>query len=412
MAHATKNEQINNHLHKTNEMNTLQKSSIEAIQQKRFSDHHSLLVLFNPTRHLVAMVGLGFLLTLFCVSRASSQTQVQQGPWPSIAWSKAKPEAVGMNSAALKEAEQIYPRIFPSGYSLMVIRHGKIVSESYFHGQTAETSNHIYSITKTFSATLLGVAAKQGWIEGVHQRVGDLLPEYPIHPKFAALTLEDVLTHRSGMKNNRTVSDISLSLKEEPQSVPGTVFEYSNYAPNLITAILDRLATKGQAGDASDVPALAKKYLFTPLGINVSQWTKGPNGVPEGGNGLYMTSRDMARLGYLMLRDGYWEGKQLLPNGWIKEATQLRAEFDREKGYGYLNWVRNRPDIVKIGANNQSVKGYFAYGHRGQFIGVYPELDLLIITMADATDATRDTFFVPDLLHDYVRRFVFPSIIH
>ena len=86
-------------------------------------------------------------------------------------------------------------------------------------------------------------------------------------------------------------------------------------------------------------------------------------------------------------------------------------EFDREKGYGYLNWVRNRPDMVKIGAVNQSVKGYFAYGHRGQFIGVYPELDLLVITMADATDATRDTFFVPDLLHDYVRRFVFPSII-
>ena len=392
-------------------MRTIQKSRLEAIQQKRYSYHTSLLVLLNHTRHLVAHVVLGIILTLACVSRGSSQTQVHQGPWPTVAWSKAKPETVGMNSATLKEAEQIYPRIFPSGYSLIVIRHGKIVSESYFRGQTAETSNHIYSITKTFSATLLGIAAKQGWIEGVHQRVADLLPEYPIHPKFAALTLEDVLTHRSGVKSNRTVSDISLLLKEEPQSVPGTVFEYSNYAPNLITAMLDRLAKKGVAGDATDVPALAKKYLFEPLGINVSEWTKGPKGVPEGGNGLYMTSRDMARLGYLMLRDGYWEDKQLLPNGWIKEATQLRAEFDREKGYGYLNWVRNRPDMLKIGAVNQSVKAYFAYGHRGQFIGVYPDLDLLVVTMADATDATRDTFFVPDLLHDYVRRFVFPSII-
>jgi len=390
----------------------MQKSRIEAIQQKRYRYHFSLLVLLNHMRRLVVCVVLCFILTLTCVSRGSSQTPVQQGPWPTLAWSKAKPEAVGMNSAVLKEAEQIYPRIFPSAYSLIVIRHGKIVSESYFHGQTAETSNHIYSITKTFSATLLGIAAKQGWIEGVHQRVGDLLPEYPIHPKFAALTLEDVLTHRSGVKSNRTVSDISLFLKDEPQSVPGKVFEYSNYAPNLITALLDRLAKKGVAGDATDVLALAKKYLFEPLGINASEWNKGPKGVPDGGNGLYMSSRDLARLGYLMLRDGYWEGKQLLPNGWIKEATQLRAEFDREKGYGYLNWVRNRSDVIKMGAVDQSVKGYFAYGHRGQFIGVYPELDLLVITMSDASDATRDTFFVPDLLHDYVRRFVFRSIIN
>jgi len=392
-------------------MRTIQKSSIEAIQQKRYRYHFSLLVFLSHMRHLFAIVGLGFILMLTCVSLGFSQTQVQQGPWPTIAWSKAKPEAVGMNSAVLKEAEQIYPRIFPCAYSLIVIRHGKIVSESYFHGQTAETSNHIYSITKTFSATLLGIAAKQGWIQGVHQRVADLLPEYPIHPKLAALTLEDVLTHRSGVKSNRTVSDISLFLKDEPQSVPGKVFEYSNYAPNLITALLDRLAKKGVAGEATDVPALAKKYLFGPLGINVSEWNKGPKGVPDGGNGLYMRSRDLARLGYLMLRDGYWEDKQLLPNGWIKEATQLRAEFDREKGYGYLNWVRNRSDIIKMGAVDQKVKGYFAYGHRGQFIGVYPELDLLVITMADASDATRDTFFVPDLLHDYVRRFVFPSIV-
>lgn len=392
-------------------MRTIQKSSIEAIQQKRYRYHFSLLIFLSHMRHLVAIVGLGFILILTCVSLGFSQTQVQQGPWPTIAWSKAKPEAVGMKSALLKEAEQIYPRIFPSAYSLIVIRHGKIVSESYFHGQTAETSNHIYSITKTFSATLLGIAAKQGWIQGVHQRVADLLPEYPIHPNLAALTLEDVLTHRSGVKSNRTVSDISLFLKDEPQSVPGKVFEYSNYAPNLITALLDRLAKKGVAGEATDVPALAKKYLFGPLGINVSEWNKGPKGVPDGGNGLYMRSRDLARLGYLMLRDGYWEDKQLLPNGWIKEATQLRAEFDREKGYGYFNWVRNRSDIIKMGAVDQKVKGYFAYGHRGQFIGVYPELDLLVITMADATDATRDTFFVPDLLHDYVRRFVFPSIV-
>jgi len=117
----------------------------------------------------------------------------------------------------------------------------------------------------------------------------------------------------------------------------------------------------------------------------------------------------MARLGYLLLRDGHWEDKQLLPSGWVQAATKRRAEFDREKGYGYLNWVRRRPDIVKTAQGDINVQGYFAYGHHGQFIGVYPELDLLIITTADATDAMRDTYFVPDLLHDFVRRFIFPA---
>ncbi len=391
-------------------MRMIQESRSEDMQQKGHSCQARLLGFFNHTRRLGCYV---VLLTLACVSRGASQTQMQQAPgaWPTIAWSEANPEAIGMDNAALKEAEQIYPRLFPSGYSLLVIRHGYIVSESYFHGQTAETPNHVYSVTKTFVATLLGIAVQQGWIEGVNQRVADLLPEYSVHPKLAALTLEDVLTHRSGVRNSSSFADVSLLLKEEPQSPPGTVFEYSNYAPNLLTAILDRLAKQGVAGAASDVPALAQEYLFGPLGIHVTEWEKGSHGVPEGANGLHITTRDMARLGYLLLRDGRWEDKQLLPPGWVQAATERRVEFDRQKGYGYLNWVRRRSDIVQTAQGDQDVHGYFAYGHRGQLIGVYPELDLLVVTTADATDATRDTFFVPDLLHDFVRRFIFSAFI-
>ncbi len=354
-------------------------------------------------RHLSFCIGLGVLVT-------SAYAQGAQPPWPTLAWSEAKPEAVGMDGAALKEAEQIYPRLFPSGYSLLVIRRGYLVSESYFHGQNAETSNHIYSVTKTFVATLLAIALEQGWIDDVHQRVADLLPEHSVHPKLAALTLEDVLTHRSGVRNHRSLADVDLFLKEEPEAPPGTVYAYSNFAPNLLTAILDRIAKQGTTGAASDVPALAQEHLFGPLDIEVTEWRKGPHGVPEGANGLHMTARDLARLGYLLQRGGRWEDKQLLPLGWVEAATEHRVEVDRQKGYGYLIWVRRRPDVVQVAQDEQDVHGYFAYGHRGQFVAVYPELDLLVVTTADATDATRDTYFVPDLLHDFVRRFVFPAI--
>jgi CubicO group peptidase (beta-lactamase class C family) len=350
-------------------------------------------------------VGLCALLILGSVSRGASQNQ---GPWPTKAWSEASPESLGMNSASLKVAEDVYPLIFPSSYSFLVIKNGQLVSESYFHGQSAETTNHIYSVTKTFVATLLGIAVQQEWIDGVDQRVADLLPDYPVHPKLEALTLEDILTHRSGIPNNKNVNEL---LKEEPGSVPGTTFQYSNHAPNLLTAILDRKAKQGVANGVSDVYSLGQEYLFGPLGIkSITEWRKVSDDIPEGGNGLHMNSRDLARLGYLLLRDGRWEDKQILPPGWVEAASKHHAEFDRQKGYGYLNWVRRRPDIVKTSQGEQEVHGYCAYGHRGQLIAVYPELDLLVVTTADATDPTRDTFFVPDLLHDFIRRFVFSAI--
>lgn len=388
----------------------LQESKSKGIQQKGHSSQTCLLGFSSHKRRLGSYIGLCALLTLACVSRGTSQIQTQIVPeqWPTIAWSEARPDVVGIDSATLKEAEQIYPRLFPSGYSLLVIRNGFLVSESYFNGQTAETTNHIFSVTKTFVSTLVGVAVQQGWIESVDERVADLLPEYSVHPKFSELTLEDVLTHRSGVRGSKNFEDL---LKEEPRYPPGTVFEYSNYAPNLLSAILDRQAKQGMAGKVSDVPTLAQEYLFGPLGISVSEWSKGPNGIPEGGNGLHMNTRDMARLGYLLLRDGRWEDKQILPMGWVQAASENRVEFDRQKGYGYLNWVRRQSDIVQTAQGDIEVQGYFAYGHRGQFIGVYPELDLLVVTTADANDATRDTFFVPDLLHDFVRRFIFSAIM-
>ena len=352
-------------------------------------------------------VGLCALLILGSVSQGDAQNM---GPWPTKVWSEASPESVGINSATLKIAEDVYPQIFPSSYSLLVIKNGQLVSESYFHGQSAETTNHIYSITKTFVATLIGIAVQQEWIDGVDQRVADLLPDYLVHPKLEALTLEDILTHRSGIPNNKNINEL---LKVEPQSVPGTTFQYSNHAPHLLTAILDKKAKQGVAKGVFDVQSLAQEYLFGPLGIkSITEWKKISEDIPDGGNGLHMNSRDLARLGYLLLRDGRWDDKQILPSGWVEAASKHHAEFDRQKGYGYLNWVRKRPDKVKTLEGEIEVQGYCAYGHRGQLIAVYPRLDLLVVTTADATDPTRDTFFVPDLLHDFIRRFVFSAIIN
>ena len=87
-------------------------------------------------------------------------------------------------------------------------------------------------------------------------------------------------------------------------------------------------------------------------------------------------------------------------------TSQKHAIDDHIKAYGYLFWVRQEPDNIQ----GHHVTTYFAYGHRGQYIGITPALDLLVVMSADAKDATRNTFFVPDLIHDYVRRYIFSAI--
>ncbi len=371
------------------------------MRMKRVSRRENRFMSFSK----YLFVGLLTLFILGCVELGTSQTLEV---WPTETWPEASPEAVGMNSAKLKVAEDVYPSIFPSNYSFLVIRNGQLVSELYFHGQKAETTNHIFSVTKTFVASLIGISLQQGWIERVNQRVANLLPDYPVHPKLAELTLEDILTHRSGIPDNKNINEL---LKEEPQSVPGTTFRYSNYAPNLLTAILNKIAKKDADNNVTDVYELAQKHLFGPLGIkSITDWRKVSEDIPDGGNGLHMNARDLARLGYLLLRKGRWQDKQILPQEWVKAASKHHAEFERQKGYGYLNWVRRRPDKIKTSKGEIEVHGYCAYGHRGQLIAIYPKLDLLVVTTADATDPTRDTFFVPDLLHDFIRRFVFSAI--
>lgn len=331
------------------------------------------------------------------------------GIWPTDEWKQIEPEAVSMDSEKLSEAEQIYPSLFPNSFSLLVIRKGQIVSESYFHNQTANTPNHVYSITKTIVASLLGIAIKNAWIRGADERVMDLLPEYSFHYELHNMTLEDILTHRSGLQNS---DELLTSLNQEPKSPPGVSFEYSNQAPSLLTLILNRIIKQEIiGGDISDVTTFAQKYLFNPLGVHLSHWSKGTNNIPDGANGIYMTSRDLARVGYLLLRNGRWGDEQILPPKWVENSTKQRVGVDRQKSYGYLIWIRRHPDLVQTASGEKYVNGYFAYGHRGQFIGIYPELDLLVITTADTSDSTRDTYFVPDLLHDFVRQFIFASIV-
>jgi CubicO group peptidase (beta-lactamase class C family) len=310
-----------------------------------------------------------------------------------------------MDPDLLRRAESIYSALFPSAYSLLVIRDGRIVLESYLNGASSDYSAHIFSITKTVMSALTGIAIQEGLIDGVDQPVIAHYPEYDgasLDPLVRRVTVRHVLNHTSGLvrQGGDGPNWIARTILGSVTSEPGVEFSYSNAAPDLLSGIFAR-----RSGGSARTYATSR--LFEPLGIHPTQWDTDPAGNHQGANGLHMTARDLARLGYLYLNEGQWDGEQILPAAWVRESGRSQATFDRTRGYGYLMWVWDPPQTFR----GAPLPSYYAYGHRGQYVGIYPELDLLVVTTADATDASRDTFFIQNYIEDFIRLFILPAVL-
>lgn len=324
--------------------------------------------------------------------------------WPTDEWRHADPARMGMDATLLERAAAFHEVLFPSGYSLIVIRNGHIVLERYLNGADPDFVPHIFSITKTVMSALTGIAIGEGLIEGVDQPVIELLSGRqlpPLDPATGLVTVRHVLSHTSGLERQPGDGEdwIERTIGGKIVAEPGSQFSYSNTVPDLLSEVITRRSGMPTA-------EFAASRLFTPLGIRPGQWDTTPLGVEQGANGLHLSARDLARLGYLYLNDGWWDGRRILPAGWVAESTRSAATFDRTRAYGYFMWLWQPPPTFR----DRPLDTYYAYGHRGQYIGVYPELDLLVVMSADATDATRDTFFVQNYIEDFIRRLVLPAV--
>jgi CubicO group peptidase (beta-lactamase class C family) len=216
------------------------------------------------------------------------------------------------------------------------------------------------------------------------------------------VTVRHVLTHTSGLERQPGGGDdwIERTIGGRIVAEPGSQFSYSNTVPDLLSEVITRRSGMRTA-------EFATSRLFAPLGIRPGQWDTTPLGVEQGANGLHLSARDLARLGYLYLNDGWWDGRRILPAGWVAESTRPAASFDRTRAYGYFIWLWQPLPTFR----GRQLNTYFAYGHRGQYIGVYPELDLLVVMSADATDAARETFFVQSYIEDFIRLLVLPAVV-
>jgi CubicO group peptidase (beta-lactamase class C family) len=282
-----------------------------------------------------------------------------------------------------KGITQILNQAFPHMQSVVLVQGSKLLLDEYFDGFGPGDEHQLRSVTKSVLSTLFGIASDRGLVNS-GQKLYDYFPEYRGKPGWSddknKITLGMVLSQCAGFACDDYVPPeqsclaamyksgdwLSYALSEELNRAPGTHYQYCNYCMIPLGAILAR-----QTG--MSVPDFAQKALYDPLGIQAHRWTSDPEGNAEVEGSHWLRPRDMAKLGYLYLRKGKWNGKQVLSENWVREATSIQAPRDGEKrhDYGYLWWEEQMP------AGNRTVQVFYADGRGGQYIFVVPELDLV-----------------------------------
>jgi CubicO group peptidase (beta-lactamase class C family) len=263
--------------------------------------------------------------------------------WPTQDWRSSTPEEQGMDSHRLAlMLEAVKQERLPL-HSLLVIRNGYLVSETYFPPYDENSREELYSCTKSFIATLVGIAIDQGYIDSVQQPVLDFFAERSFENRDAAkqaMTVEDLLTMRSGLDWEegdpayqamyQSPDWVKFVLDKPMREQPGRQFNYCSGCSHVLSAIV-------QEQSGMNTRDFAQKELFEPLGITNMNWSVDSTGIPIGGWGLQITPREMAKLGYLYLHNGTWGGQQIVSAGWVKSATQMHTHTDSPQvaGYGY-----------------------------------------------------------------------------
>jgi CubicO group peptidase (beta-lactamase class C family) len=317
--------------------------------------------------------------------------------WPTEGWRLARAEDVGVDYEML---EEMVDHINAEGIetdSVMVIKDGYVVLDAYFPPFDEGEIHIVYSCTKSVVSTLIGLAMEDGRIGSLDQGLADLFPNRTMGNPSAwkdEMTLRDLLTMTAGFdaEDSYLYDWVGLDrMHDAPDALqyvldlpvieePGTRFEYTNGVSHLLSCLIN---------EATGVSALdyARERLFSPLGITEAEWRTDSLGRNWGYSSLYLTPHDMAKIGYLFLNGGEWDGEQVVPREWVEEAT--RKHFHAGTlldDYGFQWWV--------------SPNGYYsAIGYIGQFIHVVPDLDLVVVTTGSrAEDFNR----IQDLLEAFV----------
>lgn len=351
----------------------------------------------------------------------AAPTLAQEAPWPTSGWARSSPTAQGLDRAPLAALhEGIEAGTYGYIDRLVVVKNGYLVVSERYDNDYREISrgrsspigcgtdacasasqvhqfNYLHpdfhpwhdgrdvhtlqSVTKSVTATLIGIAIGRGEIGGVDEPVLAFLREYDlsgVDPRLHDATLADLLTMRLGIEwheadrppdsTNTTFQLeaqqdwVRFTLAQPMDAAPGEKWAYNSGASHLMSAIVKQAT-------GTYVTDYAQTHLFGPLGIRDYHWKRTPSGLPDTEGGLYLEAEQLAKIGYLYLRDGMWDGRRILPEGWVEAATARHVERVNPAGWGYgFQWWR---------LDRSGVEVWAGLGFGGQFLLILPEHDLL-----------------------------------
>lgn len=291
---------------------------------------------------------------------------------------RATPESQGLSSDAVLDFLKTANDKVQSMHSVVLVRHGKVILESWWSPEAPDKPHVLWSLSKSFTSTAVGLAVADGKLS-IDDPVLKFFPESnPDNPStnLKGMRVRDLLTMATGHQDEPKVRDqadwIKAFLAHPVPHKPGTHFQYNTPATFMQSAIVQKVT-------GEKIVDYLTPRLFEPLGIESHQWDNNPQGISIGGYGLYLRTEDIAKFGQLYLQRGVWDGKQLIPTDWVDQATSKQVSNgsdpnrDWDQGYGFQFWR------CRHGA-------YRGDGKDGQFCIVLPEQDAVVAITANTPD--------------------------
>ena len=330
--------------------------------------------------------------SLAVLALASATRLAAQG---GAALPRSSPEAQGMSSAGILSFLQAADSGVDAMNSVMIVRHGRVVAEGWWKPYDANTPHMLYSLSKSFTSTAVGLAIAEGKLTLDDQVLKFFPDEAPAQPSanLRSMRVRDLLRMSTGHQSEPSLtssSDTALRgatwvkrfLAHPVPFKPGTHFLYNSPSTYMLSAIVQKVT-------GSTVLDYLQPRLFEPLGMGRPTWVASPQGISAGAYGLMVRTEDIAHLGQLYLQKGMWQGRQVIPAAWVAQATVLQTSngsspaSDWDQGYGYQFW-RSRHDT------------YRGDGAFGQYMMIMPDQDAVVAI----TSGVRDMQSVMNLVWD------------
>lgn len=269
-------------------------------------------------------------------------------------------------------------------HSLMVVRHGHVVAAGWWAPYTAARPRQLYSLSKTFTSTAVGLAVADGLLD-LDEPVIGCFPELDTEitePRTRSMLVRHLASMSTGHTRDMwapvlrggLVDPVLSFLRLTPPREPGSVFAYNQPATYTLAAIVQRRT--GQT-----LLDWLRPRVLDPIGVGPASWQEYPPGRQLGFSGLHATTDAVARLGLLYLQRGAWDGRQLLPESWVEQATAVHVDTpghgraDWRQGYGLQMW--------------RARHGYRGDGAFGQLCVVLPEQDTVVAVTGQSPDMQR-----------------------